>query len=170
MKNEFEAHYNPHDDPDEPPIKPRKAAVEDTEMDITPMIDCTFLLLIFFTVTSTPDAQTALNLAPAKHGVGVSIQDSVIISVADAGEGKPAQVYLADGKIEAKRLSGTPEEQDAEIRRVIEEAMQATGSDRKSNVLIKAEKGVLHRDVSRVATAAGAVEGVNLNLAVMESK
>lgn len=165
MKNEFEAHYNPHDDPDEPPIKPRKAPVEDTEMDITPMIDCTFLLLIFFTVTSTPDAQTALNLAPAKHGVGVSIQDSVIISVADAGEGKAAQVYLADGKVGAP-LSGTNEEQDAQIRQAIEDGLR-TG---KANVLIKAEKGVLHRDVSRVATAAGAVEGINLNLAVMESK
>lgn len=165
MTSEFEAHYNPHDDPEEPPIKPRKAPVEDTEMDITPMIDCTFLLLIFFTVTSTPDAQTALNLAPAKYGVGVSIQDSVIISVADAGDGKPAQVYLADGKVGAP-LSGANEEQDAKIRQAIEEGL-ATG---KVNVLIKAEKGVLHRDVSRVATAAGAVEGVNLNLAVMESK
>ncbi|MGH7137666.1 MAG: ExbD/TolR family protein [Pirellulales bacterium] len=165
MTNEFEAHYNPHGDPDEPPIKARKAPVEDTEMDITPMIDCTFLLLIFFTVTSTPDAQTALNLAPAKHGVGVSMQDSVMISVADAGEGKPADIYLADGKV-GQPLGGTPEEQDAQIRQAIEEGL-ATG---KSNVLIKAEKGVLHRDVSRVATAAGGVEGVNLNLAVMEAK
>jgi biopolymer transport protein ExbD len=165
MTNEFEAHYNPHDEPDEPPIKRRKAPVEDTEMDITPMIDCTFLLLIFFTVTSTPDAQTALNLAPAKHGVGVSIQDSLMISVADAGEGKAAEVYLADGKV-GQPLSGTPAEQDAQIRQAVEEGL-ASG---KSNVLIKAEKGVLHRDVSRVAAAAGAVEGVNLNLAVMEAK
>ncbi|HWB13774.1 MAG TPA: biopolymer transporter ExbD [Pirellulales bacterium] len=165
MTNEFEAHYNPHAEPDEPPIKRRKAPVEDTEMDITPMIDCTFLLLIFFTVTSTPDAQTALNLAPAKHGVGVSIQDSLIISVADAGEGKAADIYLADGKV-GQPLQGTPEEQDAQIRQAVEEAM-ASG---KSSVLIKAEKGVLHRDVSRAASAAGAVEGVSLNLAVMEAK
>ncbi|HQU45220.1 MAG: hypothetical protein B7Z73_08075 [Planctomycetia bacterium 21-64-5] len=165
MTNEFEAHYNPHDEPDEPAIKPRKAAVEDTEMDITPMIDCTFLLLIFFTVTSTPDAQTALDLAPAEHGVGVSIQDSFIISVADAGEGKPAEVYLADGKV-GKALEGTPAEQDAVIKQAVEEALAAG----KANILIKAEKGVLHRDVSRVASAAGSVGDVGLNLAVMESK
>ena len=165
MTNEFEAHYNPHDEPDEPPIPRRKAPAEDTEMDITPMIDCVFLLLIFFTVTSTPDAQTALDLAPAKHGVGVSIQDSVIISLADAGEGKPAEVYLADGKV-GQPLEGTPAEQEAQIRQAVEEGL-ATG---KSSVLLKAEKGVLHRDVSRVASAAGGVEGVGLNLAVMESK
>src|SRR5690348_6821337 len=138
MTNEFEAHYNPHDDPDEPPIKRRKAPVEDTEMDITPMIDCTFLLLIFFTVTSTPDATTALNLATAKHGVGVSIQQSVIISVAE-GDGKTANVYLADGKV-GQPLSGTPEEQDARVRQAVEEAL-ASG---KTSVLIKAEAGVLH--------------------------
>jgi biopolymer transport protein ExbD len=165
MTNEFEAHYNPHVEPDEPPIKARKAPVEDTEMDITPMIDCTFLLLIFFTVTSTPDAQTALNLASAKHGVGVSIQDSLIISVADAGEGKAANVYMADGKI-GQPLPGTPEEQDALIRQEVEKSL-ASG---KSSILIKAEKGVLHRDVSRVASAAGSVGGVSLNLAVMEAK
>lgn len=164
MTNEFEAHYNPHDDPDEPPIKRRKAPAEDTEMDITPMIDCTFLLLIFFTVTSTPDAQTALNLAPAKHGVGVSIQQSLIISVAE-GDGKSAAVYLADGKV-GTPLSGTAEEQDAAIKQAVEEAL-ASG---KSSVLIKAEAGVLHREVSRVASAAGGVEGVSLNLAVMEAK
>lgn len=165
MTNEFEAHYNPHDDPDEPPIKRRKAPVEDTEMDITPMIDCTFLLLIFFTVTSTPDAQTALNLAPAKHGVGISIQDSFIISVSDAGEGRPAEIYLADGKV-GKALEGTPAEQEAQIKQAVEESL-ASG---KTGILIKAEKGVLHRDVSRVASAAGSVGEVGLNLAVMESK
>jgi biopolymer transport protein ExbD len=165
MTNEFEAHYNPHDDPDEPAIKRRKAPVEDTEMDITPMIDCTFLLLIFFTVTSTPDAQTALNLAPAKHGVGVSIQQSLIISVSEGSDAKSANIYLADGKV-GQPLSGTPEEQDARVRQAVEEAL-ASG---KSSVLIKAEKGVLHRDVSRVASAAGGVEGVSLNLAVMEAK
>jgi biopolymer transport protein ExbD len=164
MTNEFEAHYNPHDEPDEPAIKRRKAPVEDTEMDITPMIDCTFLLLIFFTVTSSPDAQTALNLAPAKHGVGVSIQQSLIISIAE-GDGKSAAVYLADGKVGAP-LSGTPEEQDARIRQAVEEAL-ASG---KTSVLIKAEKGVLTREVTRVAGAAGGVEGVSLNLAVMEAK
>ncbi len=150
----------------ESPFPPRKRPQEDTEMDITPMIDCTFLLLIFFTVTSTPDAQTALNLAPAKHGVGVSQRDSIIISIADNGESEPAAVYLADGKV-GEPLKGTNEDQAAEIRKAIEEGM----AEGKKNVLIKAEKGVLHRDVSRVAAAAGGVsEEVSLNLAVMEAK
>jgi biopolymer transport protein ExbD len=144
----------------------RKRPQEDTEMDITPMIDCTFLLLIFFTVTSTPDAQTALNLAPAKYGVGISQRDSIIISIADNGENEPVSIYLADGK-QGEPLKGTNEEQEAEIRKAVEEGL----TEGKKSVLIKAEKGVLHRDVSRIAAAAGGVsEEVSLNLAVMEAK
>lgn len=150
----------------ESPLGKRKRPQEDTEMDITPMIDCTFLLLIFFTVTSTPDAQTALNLAPAKYGVGVSQRDSIIISIADNGESQPASVYLADGKV-GEPLSGTPADQEAAIRKAVEEGL----AEGKKDILIKAEQGVLHRDVSRVAAAAGGVsDTVKLNLAVMESK
>jgi len=150
----------------ESPLGARKRPMEDTEMDITPMIDCTFLLLIFFTVTSTPDAQTALDLAPAKYGVGISQRDSIIISLADGGESQPAEVYLADGKV-GEPLKGAPADQDAAIRKAVEEGL----ADGKKEILIKAEKGVLHRDVSRVAAAAGGVsEEIRLNLAVMESK
>jgi len=150
----------------ESPLGKRKRPQEDTEMDITPMIDCTFLLLIFFTVTSTPDAQTALNLAPAKYGVGVSQRDSIIISIAENGESQPASVYLADGKV-GEPLSGAPADQEAAIRKAVEEGL----NEGKKDILIKAEQGVLHRDVSRVAAAAGGVsDTVKLNLAVMESK
>lgn len=150
----------------ESPLGKRKRPQEDTEMDITPMIDCTFLLLIFFTVTSTPDAQTALNLAPAKYGVGVSQRDSIIISIADNGESQPASVYLADGKV-GEPLAGPPADQEAAIRKAVEEGL----AEGKKDILIKAEQGVLHRDVSRVAAAAGGVsDTVKLNLAVMESK
>lgn len=150
----------------ESPLGARKRPQEDTEMDITPMIDCTFLLLIFFTVTSTPDAQTALNLATAKYGVGISQRDSIIISIAENGESQPALVYLADGKA-GEPLKGSPADQDAEVRNAVEEGLKAG----KSEILIKAESGVLHRDVSRVAAAAGGVsESLKLNLAVMEAK
>ncbi|MEX0711941.1 MAG: biopolymer transporter ExbD [Pirellulales bacterium] len=142
---------------------PRKRLQADTEMDITPMIDCVFLLLIFFTVTSTPDAQTALELAPARTGVGVRVQTSLIISLADSGGAGPALIYLADGKV-GQPLEGDPAQQEARLREATEEAF-AEGKDA---VLIKAEKGVLHRDVARVAAATGSVQGMQLNLAVME--
>ena len=44
---------------------------EEAELDITPMIDVTFLLLIFFMVTSTMQGKPDLDVPPVKHGVGV---------------------------------------------------------------------------------------------------
>ncbi|HET6882121.1 MAG TPA: efflux RND transporter periplasmic adaptor subunit, partial [Pirellulales bacterium] len=86
----------------------------------------------------------------------------VIISLTDAGEGKAA-VYLIDRKT-TRPLLGTPEEQDAQIKGAVEKGLAAG----KAMVLIKAEEGVSHRDVSRVVGVAGAVEGVKVKLAVME--
>ena len=51
-------------------IAPRR--LEDTEMDITPMIDCTFLLLIFFLLTFKADEGATIPLPPAKYGIPVS--------------------------------------------------------------------------------------------------
>lgn len=152
---------------DEPVFAYRRLK-EDTEMDITPMIDCVFLLLIFFTVTSTPDAQTALELAPAHYGKGVSLRDSFPISIAFVGEKQPAEIYLADGKT-GEQVTGTAAEQEARLRAAVEEWIR-TGEGN-GTVLIKAEKDVLHRDVARVATAVSQVDGVKtLAMAVMEAK
>lgn len=149
---------------EEEPVLPTNRFQDDTEMDITPMIDCTFLLLIFFTVTSSPDAQTALQLASAKYGIGVAQNESLIISLAESG-GASADIYLADGK-RGEPLRGTAAEQEAEIQQAVE-AARAEGKDK---VLNKAERGVAYRDVARVASASAAAGEVRLNLAVMQAE
>ncbi|NLY03182.1 MAG: hypothetical protein GXY83_44605 [Rhodopirellula sp.] len=147
------------------PVKFRRPTVESADLDITPMIDMTFLLLIFFLVASTPDTQIQVDLPPARYGTGVSEQSSVVITVADRGAGLPAAVYLADGKV-GDPLPDDPKLQEAAILQAVEDGY--LGGQGKSNVLVKAEKGVRHREVSRVASAASQVEGIKLHLAVME--
>ena len=83
---------------------------------MTPMIDCVFLLLIFFTVTSRPDQATSVELPPARYGKGVSLQDSVIITVASREGNRPAAVYLADGTI-GSPLPENPKEMEAAVGR-----------------------------------------------------
>ena len=78
-----------------PPAAIRSRAAEDFELDITPMIDITFLLLIFFLVCSTTDQESTIELAKARHGRGVGERDSVIITISDEGVDS-APVYLAD--------------------------------------------------------------------------
>jgi len=136
---------------------------EGEEIDMTPMIDCVFLLLIFFLVGSIPDLQTAVELPPARYGSGADPASSVIITIADRGGPGSALVYLADGKI-GTPLPDDPKAQQAAITAAVRQGYQ----EGKSSVIVKAERSIKHREVSRVAAAAGQVEGIRLYLAVFE--
>jgi biopolymer transport protein ExbD len=149
---------------DEPLI--RKAQTPDSEMDITPMIDVTFLLLIFFLVCSTADQQSSVELPKAKFGIGVGKEKSVIITV--GGEGlESAPVYLGDGKLESARLTDEPEEQ---ARLIAEAVTKGLLQENKEGVLIKADRNVAYREVNRVVKSVSQVEGARIYLAVLESE
>lgn len=171
------------------PVLPRRRTQETADLDITPMIDIVFLLLIFFLVASIPDMQIAADLPPARYGKGVNARTAVIFTVADRGGNAPAAVYLGDGKAgdplpqdsaaqdaaitrALKGQGGTllPNDaaaQEESIRRAVRRGFYEAG---KSSVLIKAEKGVRHRDVARIGAAVSAAraEGIQLHLAVFE--
>jgi len=143
---------------------------KDFDMDITPMIDITFLLLIFFLVCSTPDAITAIDLPKARYGKGVGERNSVIITIGkeitlDEEGNEHVPVYLADGKIEQNRLPDAYDQQADRIRAAVE---QGKRDEAKENVLIKADRDVAQRDVARVIKAASKVEGMQIHLAVLE--
>ena len=152
-------------DLDEPPILSRNREEIDAEMDITPMIDCVFLLLIFFIVCSTMEQQSPIDLAEARHGRAVGERESIIISVLGGGV-EQAPVYLADGPVQDP-LPADEGVQQEKILAYIEEEQRKEG---KTDVLIKADKNVAHRDVARVIKAVSKVEGVNIHLAVAESE
>ena len=79
----------------ESPLK-RKRRGDDDEMDITPMIDITFLLLIFFLVASKMDEAAALKLPPARHGLPVGARNAVVISVTQGGPDGGALIYKGE--------------------------------------------------------------------------
>ena len=141
------------------PVLARRPVSDTAEMDITPMIDITFLLLIFFLVCSTANVQTAVKLPKARHGTGVSERGATVITVANR-EGGPAQVHLGDGT----GSEPLPDDEDAQ-KDMIRQAVEDEGN---SVVLIKAERDVKHGDTWRVYSAVGQVEGSNLHVAVME--
>ena len=146
-------------------VLPRRPVTDTAEMDITPMIDIVFLLLIFFLVCSSANMQTAVELPPARHGTGVSERGSVIITVAERGGPGPALVYLGDGKDSENLL---PDDEDAQATR-IEEYVEEGYQEGKSAVLVKAEKKVKNGDVWRVETAAARVEEISrIHIGVLE--
>ncbi len=147
----------------EAPLVRRRNRDDDNDMDITPMIDITFLLLIFFLVCSTNDPSSSFQLAEARHGRGVGVDDSVIITVS-AESSDPAPVYLADG-IVGNSLTNDPDEQAELIR----EAVLKGREELKESVIIKADRNVAYRDVARVIKAVSGVEGAKIHLGVLEA-
>ncbi len=147
------------------PLLRKRKQREEADMDITPMIDITFLLLIFFLVCSTPDQKSSIELPSARHGKGVGEREAVIITLSDEGADL-APVYLADGKIESARLPDDSQQQRGLIEEALKKARQQEG---KESVIIKADRNVASREVARIIKAVSAVEGTKIHLAVLES-
>lgn len=145
------------------PLVGRRRRGDDAEMDITPMIDITFLLLIFFLVCATPDQNTSFELAEARYGKGVSERNSIFITIS-AESADPAPVYLAENP-SGDSLPNDPDEQSELIRDAVEKGRH----ELKENVLIKADRNVAHREVARVIKAVSRVEGAKIHLAVLEA-
>jgi len=148
------------------PLLPRRRVRDTADLDITPMIDIVFLLLIFFLVASIPDMQRAGDLPAARHGEGVNPREAVIFTVAESDDPAPARVFLGDA-IQGTPLSADPDQQAQQIRRAVETGFKNEG---KLAVLIRADRGLPYGEVARVTDAVGGadVEGANLNLAVRE--
>jgi biopolymer transport protein ExbD len=150
-------------------LRPRRA-VDDNEIDITPMIDMTFLLLIFFLVGSKMEQATRVDLPPAAYGVPVALRSAVVLTVDHAGGDGLVAVYRGDGLREENRIRAADlEELEQGIESYVEDAMLQQGNKR--HVLIKAAGGVKHRDVARVARAAGrAAQIERLHIGVLEAE
>lgn len=148
------------DEPEEVVMPPRPEV--DGEMDITPMIDMTFLLLIFFILTSKMTGEKSYEVPPAKHGSSIATKNCVTITI-QRGNGDTPIVSKEDGGI----FSDDPEQQAAEITEYVQLQLETGG---KTEVLIRAEGNVTAKQLKRVEQAIGEIleEGKMINLAVSE--
>lgn len=134
-----------------------KKPVADGEMDITPMIDCVFQLLIFFMVASNMSGQTEADVPFAKHGVGVETNKATVISVVNPGAAGGRPQLFIDPDLT------TPVDVATIQARVREQV--AAG---RNEVVIKAERGLTHGAVQEVARAVNEVEGVRFFVGVKD--
>ncbi len=128
--------------------KRRKA--EEPKMDITPMIDVTFLLLIFFIVASRMDPQMVVDLPTTKHGDAIPEKEAVVLVVVFDNPDDPS-IYLGPSKSPDRRVGGSVEEQEAQIRAFVQEDLN--GARPKRYVLIKGERKVKFRHMDRIYRA-----------------
>lgn len=143
-------------------LLPGRRMQEDTEMDITPMIDMTFLLLIFFLVTNTM-AQSGEELPLARYGTSVNSQEAVTVIVRATGPGQKPDYFL-DLESGEEKLPADPEFLESRVQEALEQG-KAAGKD---YLIIKADGDVRAGDINRVAGVVRNVENVLLHYATKE--
>ena len=147
---------------DASPLVPRRPLVDEARVDITAMIDLVFMMNIFFLVTTVTAALAEVNLPAARHCAPADRDNSVIITLLAASDRGPAIVSVEDSKADLTDIDA----QERAIREAVEVGVRAN----RNIVLLKAEKGVRLRDVSRVGAVAVSVPGTELRLAVIEKE
>ena len=130
------------ENPPEEIIRPARIEHDD-EMDMTALIDITFLLLIFFVVTSKLANEVKQPLPMARNGQSVANMDktAIILSVRWGG-GDTAIVSRRDGTL----FSDDPEQQAAEISEYIQLGLDQN----KSELLIRADGAVRTGEIQRI--------------------
>lgn len=149
-------------------ILPRRNIVTaDEGMDITPMIDITFLLLIFFIVASKMNTGSEVTLPTARNGVAVTVKSSVVLTMLG---GDPDFVDVYRGLSNEMRLFDAidPIVQEELVVGYVEDQLEADPP--KQQVLIRADKDIKHREVARILRTVGRVEGVSAYVAVLEER
>lgn len=134
-----------------------KKREQEADLDITPMIDVTFLLLIYFLVTSTMSQSDVLDLPTARYGTGVTSNETSTITI-KRGAGNSTEILIGDG-----------EKADlADVSRYVEDRLNSAENVHK--VMIKAEREIPHGSVQEVARAVSAIEGIEFYIAVEEKQ
>ena len=119
-------------------------------MDITPMIDITFLLLIFFIVCSTMDPTKIGTIPEADQGLAISSKDSAVIFINPAGKDKVA-LFRMDGS----EFSTDEEIQATEIVEYITSEIEKSEGRDKQYIMLFGDADVQVNHVTRIQKIIG---------------
>lgn len=115
-------------------------AFEEPKLELTPMIDVVFLLLVFFMVATTfldPEREIEMDLPQAQSGETVEEeQDELVINVQSDGT-----VYLGTEALDHDALS--------------ERLSRVAARDPETPVTIRGDREARHQDIVRVMDACG---------------
>ena len=107
-----------------------------------------------------------MTLPEARNGTAVTTKNSAVVCIKATGNGTTA-VYRGEVLTDENRIAtANLEDQEQALVSYVEEEF-ASG---KQQVLLRAESSVRHRDVSRVMTAIGNIEGASIYVAVLERR
>lgn len=154
---------SPGDDGDEPvPFQLNRRKRDEDEMDLTPMVDVTFQLLIFFMVTASFAMQKSIQVPtpdPDKKGATQQLQ------ILEDLEGTSIRV-----QIDAANLITIDEEPLNDPTRLAEALKDKMRQEQKTEILISAHAVALHRSVISVIDAANEVGMQKIRLISRQGK
>ena len=136
-------------------LKFRRKQPEEVSVNLTPLIDVVFLLLIFFMVSTTFTKETHLeiNLPEAEGEVVEAQTDSIEVTVSVDG----------DFSVNGQALLNS---QPATLRRAI---MDQAGDDRKLPFVISADANTPHQSVVTVMDVAGKLGFAGLSITTQQA-
>ncbi len=136
----------------------QKRAVPDNEIDITPMIDVTFQLLIFFMVTSTMQGNPPADLPSARSGGSIEVAKVINVVVKPSiVAGQPAQIEMNK---EAVNLE--------ELKLALEE--QAGARTDGIHVMLMADRSMKNGDLNEVEVLLSEIQGVTYHFGVQDRR
>ncbi|WP_263079984.1 biopolymer transporter ExbD [Endozoicomonas sp. Mp262] len=131
-------------------MKFRRQAQAEVSVNLTPLIDVVFLLLIFFMVSTTFNKETHLSInLPESSGVALARQSKQVeITVSRAGEFAVNGQSLVNGKIETLKTA----------------LAEVSKGDSKLPLVITADANASYQAVVTAMDAAGQLGFVNLSM------
>ncbi|MCH2181730.1 MAG: biopolymer transporter ExbD [Mariniblastus sp.] len=141
-------------------VLPRRKSDDEADLDITPMIDITFLLLAFFVMVSKMDPQLPVDLPQALNGDVIPEKNCVVLVVLKGAGDDEYSIYKGLTKAGADKIVGDdPVEQEEQIAQYVEETLSRNPTIQ--TILIKAEGEVT---TGAVETVKRGVAGSELGL------
>lgn len=135
-------------------MKFRRQRREDTSVNLTPLIDVVFLLLIFFMVstTFTRETQLSIDLPEAQGEPAESVEEQIEILVDEAGN------YRVNGEALI----------DTRMRTLQAAIYKISAGDTTLPMTISADAQAAHQDVVRAMDAAGQMGFVHLSITTLQ--
>lgn len=132
----------------------RHRKVEELDVNITPLIDVVFLLLIFFMVSTTFDRQSELNIELPEASGEISESDRVEIEIFIGPTGK----FTINGH----------ETLNSQIDTLLRALREAAGNDNDPRIIIAADKNTTHQAVMTAMDAARQMGFVHITFAAVK--
>jgi biopolymer transport protein ExbD len=133
----------------------RQAKFEDPLVDVAPLIDVVFLLLIFFMVSTTFNRESQIEVTLPEAAIDAPTEDKFTIEVTVNAQG----TYFVNGQ----RVINT---QAATLKQAM---LKVAGGRQDPPIIVNADANTTHQSVVRVMDAARQLGFVHLSFATTET-